>query len=95
MRLELAADDRPRLAPGVRLVEDGVRGKTFLLAPEKAIELDATGCAILGRITGQVTFAEIVRDLATAYDAPASEIEGDVQQYLMALRARMYVGVAP
>ncbi|TMV09092.1 pyrroloquinoline quinone biosynthesis peptide chaperone PqqD [Ruegeria sediminis] len=95
MTLALAADDRPYLPRGVRVVEDRVRGGKVLLAPEKAIALDAIGVAILSRVTGTASLAEIVADLAATYDAPEAQILEDVQRFMMGLRARMFLGVRP
>jgi pyrroloquinoline quinone biosynthesis protein D len=91
--LDLAPDDRPYLPRGVRLFEDRVRGQTVLLAPEKAITLDAIGVAILTRVTGEARLSQIVDDLAATYNAPADQIAGDVQRFLRDLRARLYVMV--
>ena len=41
--MTLAPTDRPHLLRGVRVVADRVRGGEVLLAPEKAMALDATG----------------------------------------------------
>jgi len=94
VKLELAPDDRPFLPRGVRMHQDRVRGGTALLAPEKAVMLDAIGVAILSRVTGEASFAAIVADLAAAYDAPSERIEADVQRFLIGLRERMFLGVA-
>ena len=93
MSLAFAQDDRPCLPRGVRLHKDTVRGTIVLLAPEKAIELDEIGVAILSRVTGQARFAEIIADLASIYQAPVEQIEPDVQRFLIGLRARLYVMV--
>ncbi|MDQ2089696.1 pyrroloquinoline quinone biosynthesis peptide chaperone PqqD [Marimonas arenosa] len=93
MSLALAPTDRPRLPRGVRLAQDRVRGGMVLLAPEKAIALDAIGEAILTRVTGDATFAEIVSDLADTYSAPRDQIESDVQAFLQSLRARVFLTV--
>lgn len=93
MSLALADTDRPVLPRGVRVVEDRVRGGQVLLGPEKAIALDAIGSAILARVDGQRSFAEIVADLAATYDAPAERIAEDVRRFLSGLQARMFVQV--
>ena len=93
MKLELAPTDRPFLPRGVRVREDRVRGNMVLLAPEKAIQLDAIGEAILNRVTGEASFDEIVSDLAETYSASREQIGADVQRFLVGLRARMYLGV--
>jgi len=64
-----------------------------LLAPEKAVELDQIGVAILSRVNGDASFAEIIQDLAQTYNAPAEQIEEDVQRFLTGLRARLYLMV--
>lgn len=94
MNLTIAPTDKPYLPRGVRLHHDKVRGGTVLLAPEKAVALDQIGETILTRVTGTASFAEIVSDLATTYNAPAEQIEGDVQTFLQGLRARVFLMVA-
>lgn len=93
MTLALAPDDRPYLPRGVRLHDDTIRGSTVLLAPEKAMELDQIGLAILRRVDGEQTFAGIIAELAETYNAPADQIEQDVQRFLSGLRARLYLMV--
>ncbi|WP_319824435.1 pyrroloquinoline quinone biosynthesis peptide chaperone PqqD [Thalassovita sp.] len=93
MTLEIAPHERPYLPRGVRLAWDRVRGQTVLLAPEKAVALDAVGEAILARVTGTETLAQIVADLAATYAAPEDQIMADVQRFLMALRARVFLRV--
>ena len=93
MSLALAPEERPYLPRGVRLHDDTIRGSMVLLAPEKAVELDQIGVAILTRVNGEATFAEIIQDLAQTYNAPADQIEQDVQRFLVGLRARLYLMV--
>ncbi|EDM71324.1 pyrroloquinoline quinone biosynthesis protein PqqE [Roseobacter sp. AzwK-3b] len=93
MTLAFGRHDIPYLPRGVRIHHDRVRGQNVLLAPEKAIELDEIGLAILSRVDGDATFDQIIASLAAAYDAPAERIEEDVQQFLTGLRARVYVMV--
>ncbi len=92
--LALAPDDRPYLPRGVRMCDDRVRGGKVLLAPEKAIALDAIGEAILARVTGEATFEQIIDDLVATYNAPRDQITGDVQTFMAGLRARMFLMVA-
>ena len=54
----------PRIPRGVRLHADTVRGKTVLLAPERVIDLDAIGLAILQQIDGEKTLSQIIETLA-------------------------------
>lgn len=93
MTLKLAPEDRPVLPRGVRVVEDRVRGGKVLLGPEKAVALDAIGDAILSRVDGSASFAEIIADLAATYQAPEAQIAGDVQTFMVGLRARMFLAV--
>ncbi|SDD18741.1 pyrroloquinoline quinone biosynthesis peptide chaperone PqqD [Ruegeria marina] len=91
--LAIADSDRPYLPRGVRLKADKVRGGTVLLAPEKAVALDAIGEAILSRVNGQARLGEIIDDLAATYNAPREQIAGDVQVFLQGLRARVFLQV--
>lgn len=93
MTLELAASDKPYLPRGVRLHQDKVRGGMVLLVPEKAVQLDEIGIAILERVDGKTSFLEIVEDLTRVYRAPSGLIAGDMQKFLSGLRGRMYLGV--
>lgn len=95
MSLVLADTDRPFLPRGVRVVTDRIRGGKVLLAPEKAVALDAIGDAILSRVDGEASFAAIVADLAATYQAPKAQIAKDVQGFMIGLRARMFLGVKP
>ncbi len=77
-----AAACRPRLPRGVRLHHDQVRGGWTILAPERVLETDAVGAEILKRCDGVATLAEIVDDLAIAFDADRADIERDVRAFL-------------
>ena len=79
---------RPALLTGVRTHWDGVRGRWFLLAPERAVALDEIGVAILGETDGERSLGEIVARLAARYDAPPERIAGDVRAFLAALIER-------
>ena len=94
MSLTFAASDVPYLPRGVRVAEDRVRGQKVLLAPEKAVALDAVGEAILARVDGAASFGAIVASLNAAFPgAPEGRIEADVQSFLSALRARIFLMV--
>ena len=92
--LSLSDADVPRLPRGVRIAPDRVRGGHVLLAPEKAVRLDAVGHAILSRIDGRTRFDELVSGLARDYAAPEDQIRADVQKFLIGLRARIYLELA-
>ncbi len=85
----------PVLPRGVRLHFDTVRDTWVLLAPERAIMLDAIGHAILSQVDGRRSFGEIADGLARAYDAPVERIAADSAGMLGALRARRFLDIAP
>lgn len=93
MTLKLRPQDRPYLPRGVRVQHDKVRNRTVLMAPEKVIELDEIGVAILNRINGAASLDQIIAELADTYNAPADQIAQDVQQFLQTLRSRLYLMV--
>lgn len=73
---------------GVRLHEDKVRDKWVLLAPERTIELDQIGLAILTEIDGARSFADVVAVLAAKYAAPVDQITDDVATFITGLTDR-------
>ncbi len=75
------------------MARDRVRDQVVLLAPEKAVALDPIGEAILTRVNGTDTLAQIVSDLAATFAAPEDQIMTDVQRFLMSLRARVFLKV--
>ena len=87
----ITPEDIPYLPRGVRLQDDRVRGIRVLQAPERALQLDAIGDAILTELDGARSMAEIVRDLATRYHAPPDPIAGDVRDFLTGLIERRMV----
>lgn len=78
----------PAIPRGVRLHEDTVRGLWVLLAPERTINLDPIGLAILQQLDGVRSFGDVVQRLANIYDAPAEQIEGDVGEFITGLADR-------
>ncbi|MFO7758243.1 MAG: pyrroloquinoline quinone biosynthesis peptide chaperone PqqD [Roseovarius sp.] len=91
----MRAGDVPALPRGVRLHYDRVREAWVLLAPERAVTLDAIGHAILSEVDGERSFGEITQTLADKYDAPAEQIAEDSAGFLSALRDRRFLDVAP
>ena len=85
--------DIPYLPRGVRLAEDRVRGIRVLQAPERALQLDQIGEAILSELDGRRSMEAIVSDLAARYQAPADQIAGDVRDFLSGLIERRMVFV--
>lgn len=85
--------DVPYLPRGVRLADDRVRGIRVLQAPERAMQLDQIGDAILSELDGARSMAQITRDLAARYNAPEDQIAGDVRDFLTGLIERRMVFV--
>ncbi|UWR28290.1 pyrroloquinoline quinone biosynthesis peptide chaperone PqqD (plasmid) [Sulfitobacter sp. S223] len=85
---QIANDAIPVIPRGVRLHKDTVRDLWVLLAPERTINLDPIGFAILNEIDGQRNFGEVVARLADAYSAPVDQITGDVAEFLTGLSDR-------
>ena len=81
----IAADARPRLPRGVRLVHNEAQGGWVLLAPERVFKADAIAVEIVKRCTGEATFGEIVDDLAKSFAAPRQRILADVTTMLRGL----------
>jgi pyrroloquinoline quinone biosynthesis protein D len=81
----IAADARPRLPHGVRLVHSEAQGGWVLLAPERVFKADAIAAEIVRRCTGESTLREIVEDLARAYSAPRERVLADITVMLRTL----------
>ena len=57
----------------------------MLLAPERVFQADAIAVEIIKRCTGEITFSELVDDLAKTYSAPREKILADVATLLHGL----------
>ena len=57
----------------------------MLLAPERVFKADAIAAEIIKRCTGEVTFSELIDNLAEAYTAPREKIVADVSMLLRGL----------
>ncbi|MEM9238620.1 MAG: pyrroloquinoline quinone biosynthesis peptide chaperone PqqD [Pseudomonadota bacterium] len=84
----------PSLPRGVRIHFDKVRENWVLLAPERAVNLDPVGHAILQEVDGVRSFGEITAALAEKYEAPPEQIRDDSAGFLSALRTRRFLDVA-
>ena len=71
-----------RLARGVRLREDPVRGQTVLLAPERALALDEIAVAIVKALDGTHDLDTIAADFARQFDAPREQVLADVIAFI-------------
>lgn len=69
---------RPRLASGVRLRRDEVRGRTVLLFPEGMLALNETAVAVLELCDGERSLSDIVRELGSRYSG--ADVRDDVEQ---------------
>jgi pyrroloquinoline quinone biosynthesis protein D len=81
----IAADARPRLPHGVRLVNNEAQGGLVLLAPERVFKPDAIAAEILKRCTGELSFEQIVDELAATFQAPRERVLTDVTALLRSL----------
>ena len=81
----IAGEAKPRLPRGVRLTHNEAQGGWVLLAPERVFKANDITVEIVKRCTGEATFAEIVDDLATTYNAPREQIATDVAAMLTGL----------
>jgi coenzyme PQQ biosynthesis protein PqqD len=80
---------RPSLAAKARLRKDSRSGRYLLLYPERGMELNATGVAIVQLCDGQATVSEIVETLVRRYaSTPSDVIESEVLTFLGALQDR-------
>ncbi|OUS38380.1 pyrroloquinoline quinone biosynthesis protein PqqD [Rhodobacterales bacterium 56_14_T64] len=91
----MESQEFPALPRGVRLHYDRIREIWVLLAPERAVTLDAVGHAILSEVDGKRSFGEITQKLAAKINAPVDQIIQDCTGFLGALRARRFLDVSP
>lgn len=85
---ELPDDVVPVLKRHVRKQRDRLSGRTMLLYPEGAIELDPTGIAILDQCDGNRTLAAVVHALTAEFEVEESVLRSDVSQFFSALHSR-------
>lgn len=79
---------RPRLARGVRLKHDAVRGEWLLLAPERIVKANPVAVEILKRCTGEGSPEAMIDELAEIYTADRATIARDVHALLADLAAK-------
>lgn len=97
MKPLIQPQDIPYLPRGVRLADDRVRGIRVLQAPERAMQLDQIGDAILSELDGRRSLSVIAHDLAERYQAPQDQIAADMRDFLTGLieRRMVFVKAAP
>lgn len=79
------------LPRGVRLRRCERRQAWFLLAPERAVRLDAVAAAILQGLDGARDVAALVAKLAADFRAPEERVALDVRRFLADLIDRRMV----
>lgn len=84
-----------KLARGVRLREDPVRGQTVLLAPERALALDEIAVAIVKALDGVRSLDAIADDFARQFDAPKNQILGDIITFVEEFSKRRMLDLRP
>jgi pyrroloquinoline quinone biosynthesis protein D len=67
-----------KLARGVRLREDPVRGQNVLLAPERALALDEIAVMIVNALDGERSLDAIADSFSAKFGAPKDQILADV-----------------
>jgi len=87
----VAEAERVRLAPGVMLRHDRLRGQWMLMAPERLLVLDDLALAVVRACTGGDAVDAAIDRLAAEYDAPRGEIAADVLELLTDLRNKGYL----
>ncbi|MBO0144786.1 pyrroloquinoline quinone biosynthesis peptide chaperone PqqD [Agrobacterium sp. Ap1] len=71
-----------KLARGVRLREDPVRGQTVLLAPERALALDEIAVMIVNALDGERNLGAISEEFSVKFEAPKQQILVDVIAFI-------------
>ncbi|HEU0222558.1 MAG TPA: pyrroloquinoline quinone biosynthesis peptide chaperone PqqD [Paracoccaceae bacterium] len=85
----------PFLPRGVRLRHCEVRGAWFLLAPERAVKLDAVAVHVLQALDGRRDFGGVVAHLAGLFAAPPERIAKDAGAFLAEMVNRRMVEIRP
>ncbi|MDN5926362.1 MAG: pyrroloquinoline quinone biosynthesis peptide chaperone PqqD [Hyphomicrobiales bacterium] len=81
-RMLVSGGSKPSLPNHVRIQFDPLRQAYAVLAPEKIFWPNEISLDILRRCDGSSTVETIVADLASDYDAPEEDVEGDVTTFL-------------
>jgi pyrroloquinoline quinone biosynthesis protein D len=87
----IANDNRPALAPGVRLQMDKITGEPVLLHPEGIMTLNSTAHEIVARCDGAATVEAIAVALAAEYEIDRDALVGDILECLEDLRRRRLI----
>lgn len=91
-KISLIETDQVRLAPGVALRRDQVRDQWQLLAPERVLLLDDVSLAVVQQVKQPDTsIGTAIDQLAREFNAPRSEIAGDVVELLVDMLAKGFL----
>lgn len=85
---EISGSSVVRLARGVRLRRDEARGRTVLLAPERAMALDDIAVRIVQALDGERSLDRIAADFAAEFEFPVAKISDDIMAFIRQLTAR-------
>ncbi len=88
-----AAEDRPRIAAGLRLQYEEAQQAHVLLYPEGMVKLNGSAGAILERCDGVRTVAEIIADLESSYGA--ADLGQDVSSFIALALEKRWLELAP
>ncbi len=77
-----------KLARGVRLREDPVRGQTVLLAPERALALDEIAVMIVKALDGERDLDAIAQEFSVTFEEPKERILTDVIAFVVEFSKR-------
>ncbi len=89
----IKTSDIVKLARGVRLLTDDVRGQTVLLAPERAMALDDIAITIVNALDGVSSVSVLSDDFAARFNAPGEQILSDVLAFVQELANRRMIEV--
>lgn len=81
----------PCLAPHVRLRFDSVRSRWTVMAPERMLLPDDIAVEVLQRVDGKRSVANVVDELAAAFEADRSEVSADVIDLLQDLHDKGFI----
>lgn len=82
-----------KLARGVRLRVDDVRGQTVLLAPERAMAVDEIAVTIIKSLDGVRSIDAICDQFVIDFNAPRDQIGNDVLKFVQELANRRMIEV--
>lgn len=90
--LSFQPQDRPRLNPMFLLRWEKTQDAHVLLYPEGVIKLNGSAAEILKRCTGDVSIADIVRELQSlVVDVGAEEVENGIYRFLETSHAKGWI----